>query len=74
MESLECADVLCGESSNGALAISPAVGLKDIYSIICNTLFFSYKNMIFRSEPQKEIEIATNKITTMFLNFDESKP
>ena len=36
------------------------------------TLFFSYKNMIFRSEPRKEI--ATNKITTMFLNFDESEP
>ena len=30
--------------------------------------------MISRSEPQKEIEIATNKITTMFLNFDESEP
>ena len=38
------------------------------------TLFFSYKNMIFRSEPRKEIEIATNKITTMFLNFDKSEP
>ena len=30
--------------------------------------------MISRSEPRKEIEIATNKITTMFLNFDESEP
>ena len=38
------------------------------------TLFFSYKNMIFRSEPRKEIEIATNKITTMFLNFGKSEP
>ena len=36
--------------------------------------FFSYKNMIFRSEPRKEIEIATNKITTMFLNFGKSEP
>ena len=36
--------------------------------------FFSYKNMISRSEPQKEIEIATNKITTMFLNFGKSEP
>ena len=30
--------------------------------------------MIFRSEPRKEIEIATNKITTMFLNFGKSEP
>ena len=30
--------------------------------------------MISRSEPRKEIEIATNKITTMFLNFDKSEP
>ena len=30
--------------------------------------------MISRSEPQKEIEIATNKITTMFLNFGKSEP
>ena len=37
-----------------------------------NTLFFSYKNMISRSEPQKGI--ATNKITIMFLNFGKSEP
>ena len=30
--------------------------------------------MISRSEPRKEIEIATNKITTMFLNFGKSEP
>ena len=35
--------------------------------------FFSYKNMIFRSEPWKEIEIATNNITTMFLYFGKSE-
>ena len=38
------------------------------------TLFFSYKNMLSQPEPQKEIEIATNKITTMFLNFCKSEP
>ena len=36
-----------------------------------NTLFFSYKNMLSQSEPREEIEIATNKITTMFLFFYE---
>ena len=30
--------------------------------------------MLSRSEPQKEIEIATNKITTMFLYFSKSEP
>ena len=30
--------------------------------------------MLSRSEPQKEIEIATNKITTMFINFGKSEP
>ena len=38
------------------------------------TLFFSYKNMLSRSEPREETEIATNKITTMFLNFGKSEP
>ena len=38
------------------------------------TLFFSYKNMLSRSEPQEEIEIAANKITTMFLYFGKSEP
>ena len=34
------------------------------------TLFFSYKNHVYKNvEPQKEIEIATSKITTTFLNF-----
>ena len=32
-----------------------------------NTLFIFYKNVIFWPKPSKEIEIATNKITTMFL-------
>ena len=32
-----------------------------------NTLFVFYKNVIFWPKPSKEIEIATNKITTMFL-------
>ena len=36
--------------------------------------FFFYKNMLSRSEPQKEIEIATSKITTMFLNFGKFEP
>ena len=43
-------------------------------SINANTLFFSHKNMLSRSEPREEIEIATNKITTMFLNFSKSEP
>ena len=30
--------------------------------------------MLSRSEPREEIEIATNKITTMFLNFGKSEP
>ena len=30
--------------------------------------------MLSRSEPQEEIEIATNKITTMFLYFGKSEP
>ena len=38
-----------------------------------NNTFF-YKNMLSRSEPQKEIEIATSKITTMFLNFGKFEP
>ena len=38
------------------------------------TLFFSYKNMLSRSEPWEEIEIATNRITTMFLYFGKSEP
>ena len=41
---------------------------------MATTLFFSYKNMLSRSEPQKEIEIATSKITTMFLNFGKFEP
>ena len=32
------------------------------------------KNMISRSEPRKEIEIATSKLTTMFLNLGKSEP
>ena len=31
------------------------------------TLFIFYKNIIFWSKPSKEIEIATDKITTIFL-------
>ena len=30
--------------------------------------------MLSRSEPQEEIEIATNKVTTMFLYFGISEP
>ena len=30
--------------------------------------------MLSRSEPQKEIEIATSEITTMFLNFGKFEP
>ena len=30
--------------------------------------------MLSRSEPREEIEIATNKITAMFLNFGKSEP
>ena len=30
--------------------------------------------MLSRSEPREEIEIATNKITTMFLYFGKSEP
>jgi len=30
--------------------------------------------MLSRSEPQEEIEIATNKITTMFLYLGKSEP
>ena len=30
--------------------------------------------MLSQSEPREEIEIATNKITTMFLNFGKSEP
>ena len=30
--------------------------------------------MLSRSEPQEEIEIATNKITTMFLYIGKSEP
>ena len=30
--------------------------------------------MTSRSEPRKEIEIATNEITTMFLNFGQFEP
>ena len=32
-----------------------------------NTLFIFYKNVIFFLKPLKEKEIATSKITTMFL-------
>ena len=32
-----------------------------------SSLFIYYKNIIFLSKPSKEIEIATNKITMMFL-------
>ena len=30
--------------------------------------------MLSRSEPREEIEIATYKITTIFLNFGKSEP
>jgi len=30
--------------------------------------------MLSRSEPQEEVEVATNKITTMFLYFGKSEP
>ena len=30
--------------------------------------------MLSRSEPREEIEIATSKLTTMFLNFGKSEP
>ena len=30
--------------------------------------------MLSRSEPQREIEIATSKLTTMFLNFGKFEP
>ena len=36
--------------------------------------FFLYKNMLSRSEPREEIEIAANKIATMFLNFGNTEP
>ena len=48
----------------------------DEYTLLsrCDTLFFSYKTMLSRSEPRDEIEIATNRITTMFLYFGKSEP
>ena len=36
-----------------------------------NTLFICYKYVIFWLKPLKEIEIATNKITTMFLILEQ---
>ena len=36
-----------------------------------STLFIFYKNVIFFLKPWKEIEIATSKITTMFLIFKQ---
>ena len=38
---------------------------------IFNTLFIFYKNVIFFLKPSKEIEIANNKITTIFLIFEQ---
>ena len=37
------------------------------------SLFIFYKNVIFFLKPLKEIEIATSKITTMFLIFERFK-
>ena len=37
------------------------------------TLLLTYQNMLCGSEPQEEIEIAANKITSRFLNFDKSE-
>ena len=36
-----------------------------------STLFIFYKNVVFWPKPSKEIEIATNKITTMFLILEQ---
>ena len=44
------------------------------FIVISFTLFFSYKNMLSRSGPLEKKEIATNKITTMFLYFGKSEP
>ena len=46
-----------------------SVGVLARVSVIVkvNTLLIFYKNVIFLLKPLKEIEIATNKITTMFL-------
>ena len=35
---------------------------------------FLLKKMLSQSEPREEIEMASNKLTTMFLNFDKSEP
>ena len=39
-----------------------------------STLLLLYKNMSSRSKPREGIEIATNKMTIMFLNFGKSEP
>ena len=46
---------------------------KSVFAHQC-THFFLCKNMFSGSEPREEIEIATDRITTMFLNFGKSEP
>ena len=57
------------------MTIEVSIGLfHEKLSIAVNYTFFFYKNMLSRSEPQKEIEIVTSKLTTMFLNFGKFEP
>jgi len=61
-------------SGNPQLNSSPektekAVPVKQARSIV--TLFIFYKNVIFFLKPSKETEIATSKINTTFLIFEQ---
>ena len=50
------------------MAITTKAFLTDgLMERLANTLFIFYRNVIFWPKPSKEIEIATNEITTMFL-------
>ena len=45
------------------------VGKEEHFESMNNTRILFYKNVLISSEAGNEIEIATNRITTMFLNF-----
>ena len=43
------------------------------FAVVRRTLFIFYKNVIFWLKPLKEIKIAINKITMMFLILEQFK-
>ena len=52
-------------------ACLPALRDELVYHAIMHARVFLYKNMSSQLKASKEIEIATSKITTMFLNFGQ---